>query len=355
LSVEQVAAGTLPDGQRVDGFTLRSATGASATVLSLGATLQSLFVPDADGVLDNVTLGCRSVEEYLRQSAYLGAIVGRFANRIAGGRFTIDGCEYQVSCNEPPNSLHGGREGFDRRIWTAADLEEGERAGVVLALTSPDGDQGYPGTLDVRVRYLLSGNDLHVGYEAVADRATVVNLTSHAYWNLAGEGSGSIEDHRLWLNARRVTPVDAALIPTGALAEVAKTPLDFFAQPEPIGRRLHDADEQLLYGGGYDHNYVLERSDDVPRNSLQIAARVTEPKSGRSLEIWTTEPGIQFYSGNRLDGTIVGSRGTSYGQGDGFALEPQGFPDAPNQRRFPSTLLRPGTLLRSTSVYRFGA
>ena len=342
----------MPDGRRVDCFSLCS-SGITVNVLTLGAILQGVHVPDAAGTVANVTLSCTSVDDYLSQGAYLGAIVGRYANRIAGGCFELDGLVHRLSINEPPNTLHGGVEGFDRRLWSAIGFKKGAGAGVVLSLTSEGGDQGFPGILDVQVRYFVIGSELRVDYRASTSRPTVVNLTNHAYWNLSGEGRGPIDDHIVWLNARRYTPVDHALIPIGVIEEVKETPFDFFSRPEPIGRRLTVDDEQLRFGGGYDHNFVLEprATDD---GTPQPAALVVDPSSGRTLDVLTTAPALQFYSGNKLDGSTTGASGRQYGRRHGFALEPQLFPNAPNQQKFPPSVLRPGGEFRSTTIYRFG-
>jgi aldose 1-epimerase len=306
--------GRLPDGRLVERLTLRSER-LEATVLTLGAILQSLVV---DGV--DVTLGYATVEEYLAGDAYLGAIVGRYANRIAGGRFVLDGREHRLTVNEPPNALHGGVEGFDRRLWTVVAADD---ASVELALVSPDGDQGYPGSLSVRVRYRLAGDELRLDYHAATDAPTVVNLTSHAYWNLAG--SGSIDGHVLRLDAECYLPVDAATLPTGAIEAVRGTAFDFTA-PRTLG-------------GVYDHCFALRPGG--------VAARLADPGSGRTLELATDRPGLQLYTGDRLTG--------AYATRSGVALEPQAFPDAPNRPEFPSAVLRPGRALRSTTRLRFGS
>jgi aldose 1-epimerase len=321
-------------------------------VLSYGGVIQSLEVPDRDGRLANVTLGFASLEAYVERSPFFGTLVGRFANRIARGRFTLDGQSYSLPVNDGPNSLHGGSDGFHTRIWSASAIEHGEAVGVRLALDSPDGDQGYPGHLAVEVTYTLGPtNELRVDYRATTDRATPVNLTQHAYFNLAGEGSGTVEDHLLTLFASHYTPVDATLIPTGAIAPVRGTPLDF-TTPRRIGERLRSDFEQLRLGRGYDHNFVIDRTGGQA-GSLVLAARAEHPASGRRLEVLTTEPGIQLYAGNLLDGTLVGPSGNSYRQTDGFTLETQHFPDSPNQPAFPSAVLRPGEQFQSTTVFRF--
>jgi aldose 1-epimerase len=311
-------------------------------------------VPDRDGVPANVALGLATLDDYVARNApYLGALIGRYANRIAGGAFTLDGRAYRLPVNNPPNSLHGGTQGFDKRVWAASETGGGEAAGVELAFTSPDGEMGYPGTLQVRARYTLTAdNALRIDYQATTDAPTVVNLTNHSYLNLAGEAAGSIEGHRLVLHAGRYTPTDATNIPTGELAPVAGTPFDF-SSPHAIGERIADDDEQLRFGLGYDHNYVLDRPPGA-EGTLVPAARVEDPGSGRVLEVATTEPGLQLYSGNQLDGTLTGVGGAAYGPRAGLALETQHFPDSPNQPGFPSTVLRPGEVYRSATVYRFG-
>jgi aldose 1-epimerase len=337
----------------VDLYTLTNARGTEVRIATWGGIVQSVRVPDRNGELADIVLGFDNLDDYVRHSPYFGCITGRYANRIAQGTFTLDGTAYHLPINDPPSSLHGGTIGFDRHVWAAKQLRTPDGVGLELALTSPDGDQGYPGTLAVGVAYRLTNdNRLRIDYRArVVGKPTVVNLTNHTYWNLAGEGSGSIEDHVLWLDASRYTPVDANQIPTGSLDPVAGTPMDF-TRPIAIGARLRDAFGQLAIGRGYDHNYVLDRPGPDDR-SLRLAARVTEPSSGRVLSISTTEPGVQLYSGNLLDGTLVGTGGCAYRQGDGLGLETQHFPDSPNHPEFPSTVLRPGEQFRSTTVYEF--
>jgi aldose 1-epimerase len=343
--------GTTPAGERVDRYTLSNGR-MRVRILTYGGILQTIEVPDRRGKLGNVTLGFDNLADYVAKSPYFGCITGRYANRIAQGKFTLDGVVYNLPINNAPNSLHGGDVGFDKHVWAATEIRNKNSVGLRLTFTSPAGDQGYPGTLRSTVTYTLTAdNGIRMDYHATTDAATVVNLTNHAYFNLAGEGSGSIEDHKLTLNARRYTPVDATLIPTGTLDPVAGTPMDF-TRSTAIGARIRDSFPQLVIGRGYDHNYVLDRRDNG-YTKLEFAARVVDPATGRVLTIVTTEPGIQFYSGNFLDGTLIGTSGRMYRQGDGFALETQHYPDSPNQPGFPTTVLRPGKVYQTTTIYQF--
>ncbi|MFE0358421.1 aldose epimerase family protein [Streptomyces nigra] len=341
--------GVLPDGTKVHSWSLANG-GTRMKVLSYGGVVQSLEVPDRRGRLANVSLGFRSLDDYVASSPYFGALIGRYGNRIGKGRFTLDGRTYQVDVNDGENSLHGGAQGFDKRVWDVEPFTKGADVGLHLHLTSRDGEMGYPGTLRVKVTYTLTRyGDWRIDYAATTDKPTVVNLTSHVYWNLAGEGSGSIEGHRLKIDGSRYTPVDAGLIPTGEQARVASTPFDF-RRAKTVGEDLRTAHQQLLYGQGFDHNWVLDKGIS-PRP--EWAATLQDPSSGRTLRIATTEPGLQFYSGNFLDGTLVGTGGRVYRQGDGLCLETQHFPDSPNRPSFPSTVLRPGQTYRSTTVHSF--
>jgi aldose 1-epimerase len=332
-------------------YTLKNAHGIELKVLDYGGIIVSLKVPDRTGKLGDVVLGYDSLAGYERASPYFGAIVGRYGNRIAHGRFTLDGRTYALATNNGPNHLHGGVRGFDKVVWDVTPLEARDSVALILRRTSPDGEEGYPGALHATVTYTLtSRNEVIFDYQATADRATPVNLTQHSYFNLAGDGSGDILGHVVTLNADHFTPVDSTLIPTGELQSVAGTPFDF-RTPTPIGARIDADDVQLRYGRGYDHNFVLNKGDGDKGPAL--GARVYEPSSGRVMEIHTTEPGLQFYSGNFLDGTLRGKNGVVYRHRYGFAMETQHFPDSPNKPGFPSTILRPGAEYRSRTIYAF--
>ncbi len=348
--------GTTAAGEPVDVFTLANAAGMEVRFMSRGGIILSVRVPDRDGAFDDVTLGYDALADYEGEPRYFGALVGRYANRIARGRFTMDGAEHALATNNGVNHLHGGPGGFHTRVWRAEPFVDGRGAGAVLEYESADGEEGYPGRLRARVTYALTaGNALCIDYHATATAPTPVNLTQHAYFNLAGHAAGTVLDHELTLGASRFTPVDETLIPTGELRDVRGTPFDFTA-PRRIGDRIDADDEQLGVGQGYDHNFVLDGApaDAAPDpRGASFAARLHDPASGRVMEVFTTEPGIQFYSGNVLAGGPLGKGGREYGRRDGLALETQHFPDSPNQPRFPSTVLRPGAELASRTVYRF--
>ncbi|MFF3447605.1 aldose epimerase family protein [Streptomyces sp. NPDC002667] len=343
--------GRLADGTKVHRWSLENG-GTRLKVLSYGGIVQSLEIPDRHGRYRNVALGFGDLDSYVASSPYFGALIGRYGNRIGKGRFTLDGTSYQLSVNDGVNSLHGGAKGFDKRVWDVEGFTSGSDVGLVLHYTSIDGEMGYPGTLRAKVTYTLTRHgDWRIDYEATTDKATVVNLTSHVYWNLAGEGSGSVYDHELRIAASRYTPVDSGLIPTGELAKVAGTPFDF-RRTKTVGRDIRVADQQLLYGKGIDHNWVLDKGITAKPEHV---ATLRDPSSGRTLTIASNEPGLQFYSGNFLDGTLVGTGGHIYRQGDALCLETQHFPDSPNHPAFPSTVLRPGQTYRTSTVHSFGA
>lgn len=340
--------GQTAEGIPVDLFTLTNRNGVEVKITNYGGIVVSLKVPDRNGTLGDVVLGYDTLEGYLKDNRpYFGAIIGRYANRIAKGRFTLDGREYRLAQNDGDNHLHGGIKGFDKVVWKARPVKNRQGVGVRLTYRSRDGEEGYPGTVSVTVTYTLTdANELRIDYVATTTKKTILNLTHHSYFNLAG--TGDILEHRLWINADRFTPVDRTLIPTGEIRSVKGTPLDF-TRPTPIGARIEEQDEQLLFGHGYDHNWVLNKSDA----SLTLAARVKEPRTGRVLEVYTTEPGLQFYSGNFLDGSITGKANRVYGRRAGFCLEAQHFPDSPNKPHFPSVVLAPGQQYRQTTVYKF--
>lgn len=329
-------------GRPIKFYDLENQNGLRARLMNYGATLISLLVPDRTGCLEDITLGFDNFEGYLGNNPYFGATIGRYANRIGGARFFLEGKEYPLARNEGPNHLHGGLKGFDKVIWEAEPVSDSRSIGVRFNYLSPDGQEGYPGNLDCQVTYLLNQNDeLHIAYLATTDRPTHVNLTNHSYFNLAGSRKDNILEHILQIMASRFTPADERLIPTGEIKEVAGTALDFL-KPMSIGQRLNELP------AGHDHNFVL-----ASRGELALAARVVEPGSGRVMELYTTEPGLQFYSGNYLDGTITGKFGRPYERHSGFCLEPQHFPDSPNKPQFPSTLLKPGEVYKSLTVFKF--
>ena len=350
LRVTHGPFGQLPDGRRVELFTLANAHGIEVRAMTYGAIITSIRTADRNGTQADIALGFDSLGGYLAGSPYFGAVVGRYANRVAGGRFTLDGVGYQLARNNGPNTLHGGARGFDKVLWSGEPFETGNTVGVTLRYDSPDGEEGYPGAVAVQVTYTLNeADELIVDYEASTTKATPINLSQHTYWNLHGDGRGDILDHVLTLDASAFTPVDSTLIPTGQIAPVAGTPFDF-RQPTVIGARIGESHKQLRFGRGYDHNWVIDRASPA---ALTHAARLEDPVSGRRIDISTTEPGVQFYSGNFLDGTIRAKGGHVYGHRTGLCLETQHFPDSPNHANFPSTILRPSEQYRSQTIIAF--
>lgn len=347
LRVSSEPFGTMPDGTAVRRFTFGSDHGVLVQMLTYGATIQTLRAPDRRGRTDNIVLGMRTLDEYRALDTYFGATIGRYANRIADGRFTLDGTTYQIPPNDNGNALHGGPEGFNTKVWDATEVRRHDAVGVRFELTSPDGDMGFPGTLKVSVTYTVNVRaELVIHYLATTDKPTIVNLTNHAYFNLAGEGSGDVSGHRMRLAASRYTTIDAESIPLGPLPTVAGTPFDF-RHATPVGARIREGVEQIQNAHGYDHNWVL---DGGGRRPFVV---ITEPTTGRVLEAVTDQPGVQFYSGNFLDGSLTGISGHTYRQGDGLTLETQHFPDSPNHPDYPSTVLRPGQTYDTTTTYRF--
>lgn len=348
-NVTRAPFGAAPDGTNVELFTMTNAGGMQVQATNYGGAVTSIKVRDRSGALGDVALGFTSMEGYRDNSPYLGVVVGRYANRIAGAQFKLDGRTYKLPANDGPNTLHGGVKGFDKVVWKAEPFERPGEVGVVLTHVSPDGDQGFPGTLSARVTYTLTDrNEFAIDYHATTDKTTVVNLTQHTYFNLAGEGSGPVLDHQLMLNADRYSPVDSKLIPAAEPANVDGTPFDF-RTAHAIGERINADHPQLKFGKGYDHNFVINRQND----ELVLAARVEEPTTGRVMEVHTTEPGVQLYTGNHLDGKLMGKAGKAYGERGGLCLETQHFPDSPNKPSFPSTTLKPGEEYRSRTVYAF--
>lgn len=373
-SLTQQPYGVTSGGETVTRYTLRNAQGVSVSFVSYGAVICEVRTPDRNGHTANIALGYGNLADYekLNGDTHFGALIGRYANRIAGGRFTLDGHTYSLPINDPPNTLHSGPKSFDSKLWTVTPVKTAHGAGAELTYVSPAGENGFPGTLSAHVTYTLSDDDVfRIEYRATTDAPTVVNLTNHTYFNLAGEGSGSVERQTIEIAASRYTPTDAHSIPTGELASVAGTPLDLRA-PTPIGERLRSSFQQMLYARGFDHNWVLDKSgnsaqagastastasSDVERSgapSPQFAARATDPASGRVLDLYTTQPGLQFYTGNSLTGNAPGTSGKTYRQTDGFALEAEHFPDSPNQPTFPSTTLRPGDTYHEVTEWHFG-
>jgi aldose 1-epimerase len=352
-SVKRTAFGRLPDGTAVEAFTLTNSNGAQVRAMTYGATIISVRVPDRRGHPDDVVLGFDRFDDYLTKARFFGSVVGRYGNRIGQGRFTLDGAVVQLATNNGANHLHGGNKGFDKVVWRGESFDHDGNSGVVFTYTSRDGEEGYPGSLKASVTYTLTPrNELIVEYAATTDKPTPINLTNHSYFNLAGRGHGDILQHQLTIDADRYTPTDEGQIPTGDLAPVAGTPFDF-RKPAAIGARIDAENEQIRRGKGYDHNFVLNGWSDArpngARSELHRAGRVVEPSTGRTLQVDTTEPGVQFYAGNNLDPERNG-----FGRRTGFCLETQHFPDSPNKANFPSTILRPGDTYRSKTVFTFG-
>ena len=349
-STKKSSFGKTPDGEAVDLYTLTNKNGVEVQITNYGGSVVSLKVPDRDGKLGDVVLGFDSVDGYVNNTSYLGALIGRYGNRIGHAQFKLDGKTYTLAKNNGENTLHGGIKGFNKAVWTAKEIPAKDGQALELTFLSKDGEEGFPGNLHVRVIYTLTdSNALKINYTATTDKDTVLNLTNHSYFNLAGPGSGDILSHVLMISADKFTPVDSGLIPTGELRDVAGTPFDF-RKPTAIGDRINADDEQIKLGGGYDHNFVLRKK---PGDPFSLAARVLEPKTGRVMEVWTTEPGVQFYTGNFLDGSLKGKGGVSYTKRSAFCLETQHFPDSPNKPEFPSTELKPGQRYHTTTVYKF--
>ncbi len=346
--IRKQAFGAVPEGP-VDLYTMTNSSGIEVHAMNYGGIIVSMRVPDNKGMTADVALGFDTLDGYLNNKPYFGAIIGRYGNRIANGKFTLDGTEYQLARNDSPNSLHGGIKGFDKVLWHGEHFGNNQGLGVTFTYTSKDGEEGYPGNLETKVTYTLTDeNALQIEYEAVTDKATPVNLTNHSYFNLAGEGAGNILKHQLMLNAERFTPVDGTLIPTGEFRPVARTPFDY-TKPATIGSQIDADDKQLAVAHGYDHNFVLNRK----HSGLELAGRIHELKTGRVLKVYTTEPGVQFYTGNFLDGTVAGKHGHAYDKHAAFCVETQHFPDSPNHPNFPSTILMPGQTYYSRTVYKF--
>jgi aldose 1-epimerase len=349
FEIRKKVFGRTPAGEQVDVYIFTNGS-VTVSMLTWGATLQRIETPDRRGRTKNISLGFDNLDDYAKLSPYFGSTIGRYGNRIAKGRFTLDGKTYQIPVNNGENALHGGTIGFDKKVWKAKVVRTDDAIGVAFTYVSPDGEMGFPGKLTSTATYTLDeGDRLRVDYHAVTDKPTVLNLTNHVYFNLAGEGSGSIDDHVLKLNAPAYTPVDANLIPTGQITPVAGTPFDF-NRPTAIGARIRDDHPQLVIGRGYDHNFVLGKARN---DGFRLAARAWDPDGGRSVTVHTTEPGVQFYTGNFLDGSFQGIGGKAYRQGDAFCLETQHFPDSPNHPNFPSTVLRPGQTFKSSTTYAF--
>lgn len=342
MKITKSSFGKTRSGEEVELYTLKNNRDVTVKIITYGGIITELHVPDAQGKTADIVLGFNTINEYLAPHPFFGVLVGRYGNRIAGGQFALDGQTYTLAKNDGQNHLHGGITGFDKVVWDAEEIQTSDAVGLRLFYLSKDGEEGYPGNLKTTVKYLLNDeNELTIHYEATTDKSTVVNLTQHTYFNLLGEGSGDVLEHEVWINADRFTAVNDALIPTGELRFVKNSPMDFTTQ--------HSIGSTIKAVGGYDHNYVLNKD----KNGLSLAARVVEPRSGRVMETWTTEPGVQFYTGNFLDGTFAGKWGQRYEKHAGFCLETQHYPDSPNHPEFPSTRLNPGETYRQTTIYKF--
>ena len=348
-SITKADFGKTPDGQAVEIYTLRNSRGAEARIMTYGGIVQSLTMPDKNGKLADIVLGYDNLQGYIDKTPYFGALIGRYGNRIGGAKYVLEGQTYTLATNNNGNSLHGGLKGFDKVVWAARSMVTTHGPALILTYFSKDGEEGYPGNLEVTAVYTLTDdNELELEFAATTDKPTVVNLTHHSYFNLAGQGNGDILGHIVYINSDQTTPVDSGLIPTGNFADVTGTPFDF-RKPTAIGARINDPDTVLQYGPGYDHNWVINK----PLGQFGLQARVVEPNSGRVMEVWSDEPGLQFYAGNFLDGTIHGRGGVAYQVHTGFCMEPQHYPDSPNKPQFPSTELKPGHKYKNTIVYKF--
>lgn len=350
-TISKADFGKTPEGQSVEIYTLHNSKGAEAKIMTYGGIVQSLTMPDKNGKLADIVLGYDNLQGYIDKTPYFGALIGRYGNRIGGAKFTLEGRTYTLATNNGPNSLHGGVKGFDKVVWTAKPSVGVHGPQLVLAYLSKDMEEGFPGNLEVTAIYTLTeDNSLKIEFTAKTDKPTVCNLTHHSYFNLAGQGNGDILGHVVYINSDKTTPVDSGLITTGDYADVTGTPFDF-RKPTTIGARINDPNTVLQYGPGYDHNWVVNK----PFGQFGLQARVVEPASGRVMEVWSDEPGLQFYAGNFLDGTIVGKGGVAYQKRTGFCMEPQHYPDSPNKPQFPTTELKPGQTFHNTIVYKFSA